>query len=326
MKLNSLLALALLLPAVAGAQDHGAPAAQAHTTPSSQLDTIPAAAEKKGAADMIMPHITDSKHLEYPCVSSWKSWACHVTLPTWNVNIAGRQVDMGPTKHAVFLGFAALVTCLLLVTTAKLHTRQTDSIGRPRGRAAGIEGVILYLRNEVYLKVLGGHGGEKYVPFVLTLFFFVMFCNLFGLVPYGSSPTGNIAVTGTLALITLFVVEAAGMKALGAGYFNTIFYWPHGMGLGMKIPLTLILTPIELIAKLTKPFALTIRLFANMVAGHVILLALIGMMFTFGIWGFPALIMATLMMFMEIGVALLQAFIFSVLAAVFIGQIREAHH
>jgi F-type H+-transporting ATPase subunit a len=153
-----------------------------------------------------------------------------------------------------------------------------------------------------------------------------MFANMFGLVPYGSSATGNLAVTGTLALITLVMVEAAGMKALGAGYISTIIYWPHDMPMYMKIPLTLILSPIEFLGKLTKPFALTVRLFANMVAGHVILLALMGMMFTFGIFGVPALVFAFLMMFMELGVAVLQAFIFSVLAAVFIGQIRTAHH
>jgi F-type H+-transporting ATPase subunit a len=98
------------------------------------------------------------------------------------------------------------------------------------------------------------------------------------------------------------------------------------MNIFMKIPLTLILSPIELMGKLTKPFALTMRLFANMVAGHVVLLAFIGMMITFGLIGIPALLMATAMMFMELFVALLQAFIFAMLAAVFIGQIRSAHH
>lgn len=325
------LASLLFAPALMGAQGHGAPQATApagQQAPIAGLDTIPAPADAKGNADIIMPHLTDSKDLEYPCIAGWGSWACHVTLPTWNVHIPGTSmtVDMGPTKHVVFLFLAALLTCLLLVTTARLHTRHTHEVGRPRGRAAGIEAVILYLRNEVYLKALGGHGGERYVPFTLTLFFFIMFANLLGMLPWGATATGNLAVTATLALITLFVVEAAGMKALGAGYINTIVYWPHGMHPAMKIPLTLILTPIEIIGKLTKPFALTIRLFANMVAGHVILLALMGMMFTFGLWGTPALIMATAMMFMEIGVAILQAFIFSVLAAVFIGQIRSAHH
>jgi F-type H+-transporting ATPase subunit a len=331
LKKTLILASLVLAPVTHGAAQAAVPiersplmATEQHPAPG--LDTIPASAETKANADIIMPHITDSKHVEFPCVKSWKEWACHVTLPTWNVHFGSRVVDMGPTKHVVFMIFASLLTCGFLVTTARLHARHSREIGRPKGRAAGLEALVVYLRNEVFLKALGGHGGERYVPFVLTLFFFILFCNVLGLIPYGSTATGNVAVTGTLAVITMFVVEIAGMKALGAGYINTIVYWPHGMHIGMKIPLTLILTPIEIIGKLTKPFALTIRLFANMVAGHVVLLALMVMMFTFGIFGFPALVMGTAMMFMELLVGVIQAFIFAVLAAVFIGQIRMAHH
>jgi F-type H+-transporting ATPase subunit a len=333
---TSLLAAALIaVPGLAVAQEHQAPQATRPAAqviapteqhPATGLDTIPAAAEKKASADMIMPHITDSKHLELPWVKGWKEWNYEVTLPTWNVHIGNRVVDLGPTKHVVFMGIAGLLTCLLCIGLARAHSRHSHDVGRPQGFAAGFEALILYLRNEIYLKALGGHGGAAYVPFVLSLLFFIIFCNVLGLMPWGSTPTANIAVTGTLALITLFVVEIAGIKALGAGYMSTIIYWPHDMNIFMKIPLTLILSPIELMGKLTKPFALTMRLFANMVAGHVVLLAFIGMMFTFGVWGFPALIMATAMMFMELFVALLQAFIFSMLAAVFIGQIRAAHH
>jgi F-type H+-transporting ATPase subunit a len=175
--------------------------------------------------------------------------------------------------------------------------------------------------------VLGGHGGERYIPFVLTLFFFILFCNLFGLVPYGSTPTGNISVTLTLAVVTFIVVEIAGMKALGRGYLDTIIYWPHDMSLPLKLMLSPIMTPVEIIGKFTKPFALTIRLFANMIAGHVIILALIGLIFMFG-WAvsLAAIPMALFIMFLEILVAFIQAFVFSLLAAVFIGQIRAAHH
>jgi len=334
-KKTLILAALVAAPAYARSQGHaapkaGTPAAQivapTEQRPATGLDTIPASAEKKGEADMIMPHITDSKHVELPWVKGWKEWNYEVTLPTWNVHVGDRVIDMGPTKHVVFMVIAGFLTCLLGIGLARAHSRSSKEIGRPKRFAAGFEALILYLRNEVYMKALGGHGGQAYVPFVLTLFFFITFCNVLGLMPWGSTPTANIAVTGTLALITLFVVEIAGMKALGAGYISTIIYWPHDMNIFMKIPLSLILSPIELMGKLTKPFALTMRLFANMVAGHVVLLAFVGMMFTFGIYGFPALIMATAMMFMELFVALLQAFIFSMLAAVFIGQIRAAHH
>ena len=311
-----ILAALVAVPALATAQEH----------PAAAVDTIPAAAEKKASADMIMPHIVDSKHLELPWIKDWKEWNYEVTLPTWNVHVGNKVIDMGPTKHVVFLAIAGLLTCLLVVGLARAHARHSHRVGRPQGFAAGFEALILYLRNEVFLKALGGHGGRAYAPFVLTLFFFIAFCNLLGLMPWGSTPTANIAVTGTLALITLFVVEIAGMKALGAGYFNTIIFWPHDVPLAIRIPVSLVLSPIELMGKLTKPFALTMRLFANMVAGHVVLLAFIGMMITFGVIGIPALLMATAMMFMELFVALLQAFIFAMLAAVFIGQIRSAHH
>jgi F-type H+-transporting ATPase subunit a len=275
-----------------------------------------------GPADIIMPHLTDSKHVELPCFKNAAEWACEFELPTWKV--AG--IDFGPTKHVVFLFLAAFLTGLMLVLTARKHVKATREIGRPRGFAAGLEAVMLYLRNEVFMPVIG-HGGERYIPFVLTLFFFILFCNLFGLVPYGSTPTGNIAVTATLAAITFVVVEVAGMRALGKGYIGTIIYWPHDMPIVMKSLLTIIMTPVEIIGKFTKPFALTVRLFANMVAGHVIILALIGLIFSFG-WAVagPAELMALGIMLLEILVAFIQAFIFALLASVFIGQIRAAHH
>ncbi|HEY4132263.1 MAG TPA: F0F1 ATP synthase subunit A [Gemmatimonadaceae bacterium] len=307
--LFSVLAGTLMLPSVSRAQDAAA------------------AIEKKlGPADIIMPHITDSKSIEYPCVRSLQEWACEYTFATHNVTIAGHTFDMGLTKHIFFMLLAALLVCIVLILTARAHVRSSRAIGRPRGFAAGLEAIILYLRNEIYIPVLGGHGGEKYVPFCLTLFFFILFCNLFGLIPYGSTPTGNIAVTATLAIITFIVIEIAGIRTLGKGYLNTIIYWPRGGHPAMKL-MTIIMTPVELVGKITKPGALTIRLFANMIAGHVIILALIGLIFMFGLKIFLApLAMALFIMVLEILVAFIQAFIFALLAAVFIGQIRTAHH
>ena len=304
-------------------------ASAAVTVPLAAQEQAPAAEVHKalGPADVIMPHITDSKHLELPCVKSWEEWACGITLPTWNVHLGNRVIDFGPTKHVVFLFLSALIVALLLIITARAHARHTHAIGRPKGFAAGLEAVVLYLRNDIFLPVLGGHGGERYIPFVLSLFFFVLFCNLFGLVPYGSTATGNVSVTLTLALITFVVVEVAGMRALGKGYLGTIIYWPHDMSLPMKLFLTPILTPVELMGKFTKPFALTIRLFANMIAGHVIILALIGLIFMFGaVVAIAAIPMALFIMVLEILVAFIQAFIFALLASVFIGQIRASHH
>jgi len=280
-----------------------------------------------GPADIIMPHITDSKKIELPCVRGWSEWGCEFTLPKWEVRMGSHTIDFGPTKHVVWLLISAICVGLVVGFAARAHVRSTQSIGRPRGFAAGLEAVMIYLRNEVFLPVLGGHGGERYIPLVLSLFFFILFCNLFGLVPYGSTPTGNISVTATLAIITFIVVEIAGMRALGRDYLSTIFYWPHDMPIYLRLPLSVIMTPVEIIGKFTKPFALTIRLFANMIAGHVIILALIGLIFLFG-WfiAIAAIPMALFIMFLEILVAFIQAFVFSLLAAVFIGQIRAAHH
>jgi F-type H+-transporting ATPase subunit a len=322
MRLRSLFAGVALVSGLA----HPAPVlAQEH--PSTAQEPAHSVETPIGPAQIIMPHITDSKDIEYPCAKSLREWACEAELPTWNVHVGGRTIDMGLTKHVVFLILAGVVTLALLLGVAASHKRHSLEAGRPKGFAAGMEAVILYLRNEIYLPVLGGHGGARYVPFCLTLFFFILFCNLFGLMPWGSTPTGNIAVTATLALITFVVVEVAGMKALGKGYIGTIIYWPHDQPFIMKALMTPIMTPVEIVGKFTKPFALTIRLFANMVSGHVIILALIGLIFMFGLKIFIApLAMAIFIMLLEILVAFIQAFIFSLLAAVFIGQIRTAHH
>ena len=281
---------------------------------------------KPGPADIIMPHLVDAKHMEVPWPCSAEHWGAELTLPTWNVHVGGMTIDFGPTKHVVFLLLGATIVAVMLLLTARAHERETRAQGHPKGFAAGIEGVILYLRNEIFMPVLG-HGGEKYVPFCLTLFFFIYILNVLGLMPYGSTATGNVSVTAGLAIVTFFVVEIAGMRTLGKGYISTIVYWPHDMSFWVKAPLTLVMTPVELIGKFTKPFALTIRLFANMVAGHVIILSLIGLIFMFG-WlvSPPALAMALFIMFLELLVTLIQAFVFSLLAAVFIGQIRAAHH
>lgn len=276
--------------------------------------------------DLIMPHITDSHVIDYPCFR--RGFICETELPRWApIHLGPLSIDMSPTKHVVWLFIAAIVVVLTMLMAARAHARAATAGAAPKGFANGMEAMVLYLRNEVALANLGPHG-EKYVPFVLSLFFFILFANLGGLIPYGSTATGNIAVTATLALVTFVMVEVAGMRAQGAGYLNTIFYWPHDMPLAVKLPMTLIMTPVEFIGKLTKPFALMIRLFANMTAGHVVLLALIGLIFTFKSYAVAPLplAMATAISMLELFVAFLQAFIFALLSAVFIGQIRSGAH
>jgi F-type H+-transporting ATPase subunit a len=277
--------------------------------------------------DIIMPHITDSHDIEIPWFNA--AWSREIELPRWApVHIGGLAVDLSPTKHVVMLLLAATLCAVVLIGVAQAHRRHTHEVGRPKGFAAGMEAVVLYVRNEVVLSNVGPHG-EGFVPYLLTLFFFILFANVLGLIPYLSTATGNISVTATLALMSFLTIEIAGMRALGKGYLGTIFYWPSDMPFGvMKVVLFLILTPVELLGKFTKPFALAIRLFANMTAGHVIVLAFIGIIFTFGsVWIAPApFAMALGIMLLEVLVSLIQAYLFTLLTSVFIGQIREAHH
>ncbi|MGZ8376768.1 MAG: F0F1 ATP synthase subunit A [Gemmatirosa sp.] len=334
------LALALSTGSAAQAQDHGAsPSATAAAIGSAevrgQAQTTVADVAAQGhkatptqAVDIITPHITDSHGFEYPCLSgTYAILTCEAHLPRWApVHIGGFAIDLSPTKHVVMMLIASALACLVLIGAARAHKRHSHAAGHPKGFAAGIEAMVLYIRDEVALKNLGHHG-EKYVPFILTLFFFILFANLLGLIPYGSTATGNISVTATLAIITFLVVEFAGIRAQGIGYLNTIFYWNKDLPIYMRIPMFLIMSPIELVGKLAKPFALAIRLFANMTAGHIVVLALIGLIFLFrGAASGAPFLAASAIMVLELFVAFLQAFIFALLSSVFIGQIREAHH
>jgi F-type H+-transporting ATPase subunit a len=288
--------------------------------------------------DIITPHITDSYELEIPWFNS--HFAKEVCIggrhlegghcgPMWDPvgHIGPLEINLSPTKHVVMLLFAAAIVTAVMLIAASSHKRHSHAVGHPKGFAAGIEAMVLYIRNEVILPNVGHHG-NAFVPFGLTLFFFILTANLLGLIPYGSTATGNISVTATLAIITLIVVEVSGIKAQGAGYLNTIFYWNKELPLLMRVLMFVIMTPVEILGKLAKPFALAVRLFANMTAGHIVVLALIGLIFTFKSWAVAGgpFIMAVLIMMLELFVALLQAYIFTLLSSVFIGLIREGAH
>lgn len=276
--------------------------------------------------DFITPHITDGHTLDYPCLKT--GFVCDYELPRWNPIHIGRFVlDISPTRHVIMLWIAALLCVLTSALALRAHNRRTVQGKAPSGLGNGFEALVLYMRNEVILPNVGPHG-NGYVPFLLTLFFFILFANMLGLVPYGATATGNISVTATLAIISFIVIELAGMKALGRKYIDTIVFWPDDMSLGMKLFISPILTPIEIIGKFTKPFALAIRLFANMTAGHVVLLALISLIFTFGSWFLlpVPILMGIGISLLELFVAILQAFIFTLLSSVFIGLIREGAH
>ncbi len=274
----------------------------------------------------VMEHLANSHVIEIPWFN--ERYTKEIALPRIPpIHIGRLEIDLSPTKHSVYVVLAALLVALVFVTSAR-SVAQAQSRGKPpKGFAGAVEATTLYLRQEFILPNVGHHG-EGYVPYLVTVFFFILFCNLLGLVPWGATPTGNIAVTGAMALLAFVVIEISGMRALGLkGYLKTIFYLPPGLPGFMKPIMLLVMTPIELIGKLAKPFALAVRLFANMTAGHALVLALIGLTFTFQSYvvGVAASAMATAVMLLELFVAFLQAFVFMLLTAVFIGLMRAEH-
>ena len=287
-----------------------------------------AAPEQEGAFDikeMILHHLADSHE--------WEIFGRTIHLPTFDpVHLGPLTLDFSITKHVLFMLFAAVLVALLLIPAARRAKRvHEEGVERgPRGQHNVMEAFILFLRDEVAKPNVGPHG-EKFYPYIIAVFFFILFSNLLGLLPYGASPTGNISVTAALAIVTFFVVEIAGVRELGvAQWSKTIFYAPPGMSGVGKYLMMVIMTPVEFLGKLTKPFALAIRLYANMTAGHAVVLALTGLLVLAGaanaLWVAPApILMAVAIMILEIFVAFLQAYIFAMLSAVFIGLIRHAH-
>ena len=288
---------------------------------------VPGRAQAQAAPNQIdIPHhIANSHEVETP-FGVWH-------LPRWEpIHVGGLTIDMSPTKHLVYMLLAAVLVTLVFTLSAR-SIQAAQARGRPsKGFAGAMEATALYIRQEVILPNVGHHG-EGYAPYLLTLFFFILAMNLLGLLPWGATATGNIAVTAALAVVAFLVIEVTGMMALGpVGYAKTIFYLPSGLpgGIGgsiLKVVLLAVMTPIELIGKLAKPFALAVRLFANMTSGHVLVMALIGLTFLFQSWavGIGASILATGVMLLEVFVAFLQAFVFTLLTAVFIGLMRAEH-
>jgi F-type H+-transporting ATPase subunit a len=280
--------------------------------------------QKPDIGAMIFHHTGDSHVVELPFgLGEWH-------LPEhWMLF----GIDVSPTKHVVFMVFAAFLVFVTMWYGGRQIARRHREGKGPRGLGAAVEALVLFVRNDVAIANIG-HGGERFAPYILTLFFFILYCNLLGLLPWGAAATGNIAVTAALALTAFLTIEIAGMRALGPkGYLKTIVMVPPGMtGIGAVV-MAVIMTPVELIGKIVKPFALTLRLFANMTAGHFVILVLLGLIFVFGTappvirYGVAvgAVGLTLFMMLLELLVAFLQAYIFALLTSVFIGLMRYEH-
>jgi F-type H+-transporting ATPase subunit a len=279
---------------------------------------------------MIMQHTADAHEIEF----AWP-WGGEtvIHLPRWQpIVIGGVSIDLSPTKHVVFMILAAALVFVVMRLTGSALRKQREAGHPPRGLASMMEAMVLFVRDDIAVANIG-HGGEAFAPYIMTLFFFILTMNLFGLLPWGATATGNLAVTGALALTAVATIEISGMRALGAqGYLKTIFFAPPGTTGVTKYAMLMIMTPVEVIGKLVKPFALMLRLFANMTAGHFVILSLLGLIFLFGNvafirWGVAvgSVGFVLFMMSLELLVALLQAYIFALLVSVFIGLMQHEH-
>jgi F-type H+-transporting ATPase subunit a len=249
---------------------------------------------------------------------------CHLRYPV--------DFSLGPTKHLILMVIAAGLVFLTMWYAARTMSRR--GIGKtPTGLAGGVEALVLWVRNDIAVANIG-HEGPKFAPLIITLFFFILYMNLLGLLPHMGTPTGNLAITAGLAILVFLVIEIAGFIKLGPkGYLATIF--PHIPGIegfwGFLLSVFL-MGPIEILGKLVKPFALAVRLFGNMTAGHFAILSLFGIVFLFGHLGFwsygiglSTALLVVGVMALELIVALLQAYVFALLSAVFIGLMQHEH-
>lgn len=235
----------------------------------------------------------------------------HVVIPIHLFNF-----DLSITKHIIMIWIAAAILMTLL--PAIIRSRALA----PKGPVNFIEWIVVFLKDTVIQPNLGADA-YKFAPYLLTAFFFIITCNLLGLVPMGATATGNISITAGLALITLFLVQFSSIRKNGLkGYVKSFI--PSGLPKAV-VPLIFV---VEILGMLTKHFALAIRLFANMVAGHLVIFTIMGLIFMFKNFLIsPLPVLGILFVsLLEILIALIQAYIFTILSAVFIGLAVNPHH
>jgi F-type H+-transporting ATPase subunit a len=291
----------------AGPEPHPTPAAESGSGRGAQESGEAHAGGEEhgeGIAGTILHHVTDGGTLEVPLVGE-------VHLP--RLALAG--VDLSITRHLVMMWLAAG----LLIVLFALATRRRDRV--PRGLGNLLEMLVVFVRDELALKNIGKEG-RRFVPFLLTTFFFILTCNLLGLVPYMATATGNISVTGGLAILSYLVTTWAGIRAHGVGGFLKSFV-PHGVP-GYIVPL---IFPIEVLGTWIRTFVLCVRLFANMLAGHFVIVTLICLIFVMkSVLVAPmSVAFALFISLLELLVAFIQAYIFTMLTSLFIGMSVHSH-
>lgn len=227
-----------------------------------------------------------------------------------------KPLDFSITKNVVSMLFVSGLLLFMFISLANSYKKGPI----PTGFGRVLEPLVIFIRDEIAIPNIGEHKYRKYMGFLLTVFFFIWLLNLLGMTPLGINVTGNIAVTVCLALFTYVITQFSANK----DYWKHIFWMP-----GVPVPMKIILAPIELLGTLTKPFALLIRLFANITAGHVVIMSLIAMIFVGKNLAADLPISLGLTLFIsviEILVAFLQAFIFTMLSSLFIGMAVQDHH
>jgi len=237
------------------------------------------------------------------------------------VNEENLPLDLSMTKAVIGMLVAALIGLLLFLSLARSYRK--SGISHPKGIQSFLEPIILFIRDDVAIPNIGLHKYEKYMPYLLSVFFFILINNLMGLIPFpppfGANVTGNIAVTFVLAICTFIITQFSGNKA----YWKHIFVPP-----GVPLWLLPVMIPVEIIGLFSKPGALMIRLFANITAGHIIILSLISLIFIFNSLSVApvSIIFVIFMDFLELLVAFLQAYIFTLLSSLFIGMAMPEQH
>jgi ATP synthase subunit 6 len=240
----------------------------------------------------------------------------------------GFTLDLSLTANRFFLLFAMALLILLGWVAGKKSKKSLV----PKGTQNLMESLVVYVRDEIVYPNIERKWADRLLPYFLTVFFFIFIINIVGLFPLTKTPTGNLAVTVTLAICTFILTQIMGIRTMGiSAYLKHFSGGLHEMDipLVMKIILIAIMVPIEIVGLFTKPFALTMRLFANMTAGHIVIGALIGLAILFQsvIAGFAVSVPFALFIYLlEILVAALQAFIFTILSALFVGMMVHEHH
>ena len=316
---------AAAVEAPAGHEAHAAPA-EGHAAPAAEHGDAhgEAAGGHGGGHDMslgavMMHHVADGSVIEYPgyCHGGF-AWNCEWDLKqTFGDALVFGGLDMTPTKHVIMMWLASAL--LLLVVFSAVRRKALV----PRGLYSFVEVLVAFVRNELAVANIGKKDADRFVPYLVTAFFFILFVNLFGLLPWSGTATANINVTVCLAGFTFLITQYAAIRAMGVGGFLKHLTGGVPVSLAWLWP---IMIPVEILGLFTKPFALTVRLFANMVAGHFVILALLGLIFAISVWVFPVSVALALAIFMlELFVAFVQAYIFTMLSALFIGA-AFAHH